>query len=35
MIVVTQYNRIYKYADRTAYMENVKILKVDSCDATV
>jgi len=35
MIVVTHDNRIYKYADRTAYMEDGKILKVDSCDASV
>ncbi len=30
MIVVTHDNRIYKYADRTAYMEDGRILKVDS-----
>jgi len=29
MIVVTHDNRIYKYADRTAYMEDGKILKVE------
>jgi len=28
MIVVTHDNRIYKYADKTAYMEDGKILKV-------
>ena len=29
MIVVTHDNRIYKYADRTAYMEDGRILKVE------
>lgn len=29
MIVVTHDNRIYKYADRTAYMEDGKILRVE------